>query len=75
MTQYQLTLDPTVPQHRFTSRDGQLAHWLEAILNQVLGQERLNEEIRPRERVIRLFPNRQPAMRLPCACHALAMRS
>ena len=36
MTQYQLTLDPTVLQRLFTSSDGQLAHLLEAILNQVL---------------------------------------
>jgi putative transposase len=28
------------------------------------GQERLNEEIRRRERVIRIFPNRESAMRL-----------
>jgi transposase-like protein len=36
MTQYQLTLDPTVLQRLFTSGDGQLAHLLEAVLNQVL---------------------------------------
>lgn len=36
MTPYQLTLDPTVLQRLFTSSDGQLAHLLEAILNQVL---------------------------------------
>lgn len=28
------------------------------------GQERLNEEIRRRERVIRIFPNRESALRL-----------
>lgn len=36
MTQYQLTLDPTVLQRLFSSGDNQLAHLLEAILNQVL---------------------------------------
>ena len=36
MTQYQLTLDPTALQRLFTSGDGQLAHLLEAVLNQVL---------------------------------------
>lgn len=36
MTPYQLTLDPTVLQRLFSSGDGQLAHLLEAVLNQVL---------------------------------------
>jgi transposase-like protein len=36
VTQYQLTRDPSVLQRLFTSSDGQLAHLLEAILNQVL---------------------------------------
>src|SRR5690242_21457507 len=47
MTPYQLTLDPTVLQRLFTSSDGQLAHLLEAVLNQVLEAqmaEQLNAE-------------------------------
>ena len=31
------------------------------------GMERLNEEVRRRERVIRVFPNRESAIRLPGA--------
>ena len=45
MTQYQLTLDPSTLQHLFSSDDGQLAHLLEALLNQVLDAQ-MAEQLR-----------------------------